>query len=338
MVYLMPEQTACAIKVFLNIFGLLLEDKKEITENDKLKIYDSENNHVGYYYLDNNKAFINVEYKDNTLKASYPVPKTQGIIDWESSGAKFASWTCPVDFIFINSDKTTFKGEIKLACFVDSELGIKCTCHSDFNYKINETRNIHFRLFNGSSFFEAELCDTDFREHIDLLTCFNEFIGYSMVHLRNKSNFVKLAGIYEYATEPGYKRLITRDVEKDGYKIKNVFSHSDTKIKKRENEDNDDENFYITFSNNIDLMRGADPELFDMIKLFLKLIKAGDAPLIENLVKVSYDSYSDEIVKKVFDIDRNKSIYQDGSNKLKEAYFGMETNKISVGNDIIHLK
>ena len=113
MVYLTPEQTACAARVFLNIFGLILEEKEVIEEDDKLKIYDKDSNVVGYYYLENNQAKINAEYNGNILKASYLIPRTQGLVDLEDK-AKYAK----AIHDFMGDKERAIKSKFEIAKFM----------------------------------------------------------------------------------------------------------------------------------------------------------------------------------------------------------------------------
>ena len=70
-------------------------------------------------------------------------------------------------------------------------------------------------------------------------------------------------------------------------------------------------------------MKDLDPDMFEKIKNLKPLLSIGDVSLLDNLITVCYDSYSDEEIEALLGIRRNKMNYQDGADGLKESYFGI---------------
>ena len=49
----------------------------------------------------------------------------------------------------------------------------------------------------------------------------------------------------------------------------------------------------------------------------------GNIAILDNLVNVCYDSYTDEEIESLIGLKRKKGIYQDGADTLVDSYFGI---------------
>ncbi|MCI8778822.1 MAG: hypothetical protein HFI87_06710 [Bacilli bacterium] len=74
------------------------------------------------------------------------------------------------------------------------------------------------------------------------------------------------------------------------------------------------------------LMQDLNPDMFDKIKKLREILLIGDISLLDNLVSVCYDSYTDEELSALLDLNRQKMYYQDGSDSLINSYFGIGKN------------
>lgn len=320
MVYLTPDQTACSARIFLNVFGLFLEDKKDLCEDDKLKIVNSNNESVGVYYLDDGNAFIEVNNNGNILKANYLIPKTDVMIDWESNGAKCAYWSTPIKFEYDEKDNCKINGLITIGSGMDTELGLKCHIHSEFDYIASDNKKIKFRIYKDGTLFEADINNDDINEKIDILASYNEFMGYSILHRTMKGNYLKFSELGMDHDQDNLKHLMVRevaDINKRDYLYVNDLREEKKPM----------DGYDINLFRDIELVKKEDLEMFNKIKLLIDTIKVGDTKLLQNLVNVSFDRYPDEIIKAIFDIDRDNKVYQDGAVNLIESYFGKNISK-----------
>jgi len=78
-------------------------------------------------------------------------------------------------------------------------------------------------------------------------------------------------------------------------------------------------------------MQNIDPEFTKKIDDIRKSFIVNGVSLFDNLIDVSFSRYSDEEVKALFGIDRQKVNYQNGADNLVDAYYGIgNTNSFSL--------
>ena len=68
-------------------------------------------------------------------------------------------------------------------------------------------------------------------------------------------------------------------------------------------------------------MKELDPKMYKEIKTLLQLFRLEDILLLDNLISVCYDSYTDEEIYALLGIKRKPFVFQNGQTKLKNAYF-----------------
>lgn len=324
--YLTPKQTACAARIFLNLFGFGLEENEDIEENTKLKIYDKDNNIIGSYSLEDNKIVINAEYQGILLQASCNLPNVYKYPNYGSDVVTHASWTSPFVFELIYPDRKRARGVIKFACSLDTEYGIRCTCHSEFSYIMDSNNTIRYQLFNDGNLFSVSQIDSGYHESINILAEYNEFIGYSAQHQiidrLPDGEYRKFATVYELSSEKDKVKVMLREYEEvDGNERK--IASEDYEATKIDEKDCD-----LKLKQNLDMLKRVDPTVFDKIKRYSNIVKIGDTNLIENLAQASFDSYPDYLFEELFGFERDRFIYQDGAYGLKESYFGVSSSEI----------
>lgn len=74
------------------------------------------------------------------------------------------------------------------------------------------------------------------------------------------------------------------------------------------------------------LMQQLDPTMFQRIRELRKVLSIGDNSILDNLISVCYDSYTDEEINALLGLERKKMIYQDGADSLKNSYYGIGRN------------
>lgn len=71
------------------------------------------------------------------------------------------------------------------------------------------------------------------------------------------------------------------------------------------------------------LMRELDPDMFEKIKKLREILFIGDVSLLDNLVSVCYDSYTDEELSALLGVNRQRMNYQNGADSLVNSYYGV---------------
>ena len=74
------------------------------------------------------------------------------------------------------------------------------------------------------------------------------------------------------------------------------------------------------------LMQELDPDMFEKIKKLRKILSIGDISLLDNLISVCYDSYTEEELNALLGMQRQPMIYQDGADNLVNSYFEIGKN------------
>lgn len=74
------------------------------------------------------------------------------------------------------------------------------------------------------------------------------------------------------------------------------------------------------------LMQNLDPDMFKKIKKLRDVLLIGDISLLDNLVSVCYDSFTDEEISALLGVKRQPMNYQDGANSLINSYFDIGKN------------
>ena len=330
MIRLTPDITACSARIFLNIFGFTLEDKTDLIETDRVKIFDKDNNEVGEYYLEGDKANISLRYKGNYLSAEYEIPKTTGMIDFDDAFLpRFAVWVSGIRFNYSLNDGATLKGCFNLRSWVDEKNGIRTTGHTEMKYITPDKNETFFKVFNNLTLFYVSEEVNNTEETIDILTSNNEWLGYAMLHkkkdgLDDNWTHSYISEVTEFSNEPGYKRVVAGDLYKKDGKLERENYINTPYIKKRDIND-----YKIELMENIGLIKEVDPTMFEKIKEICESFKVGDTLVLKNLVCASLDSFSDEQFEEIFGFERDRSFYQDGANSLTDSYFKTKSKKIN---------
>ena len=68
-------------------------------------------------------------------------------------------------------------------------------------------------------------------------------------------------------------------------------------------------------------MQDLDPDMFKKIKKLREILLIGDISLLDNLISVCYDSYTDEELCALLGVNRQKMNYQNGADSLVNSYF-----------------
>lgn len=304
-----------AARIFLNIFGLTLDDENNIKCNDKT---------VGNLFIVDETITMKAEYNNATLDASFPITTGYGFVDVEGNNALFGEWIFPIKFD-AKSNNIDYDGEMLFTCSADYEFGLNCLIHPEINIKLPQDGKINVKIQKDFNFFKyiIDKKESDYNEFASVSPLSSYSYAMHQIKKGKKEGYSYpydfQSGIFPGAEEGEKKDLI------------HVF------LSEREN-DNEQEK-YLSFRNEWVqkvgkddskeaviqkglLMQELDKSMFEKIKLIREILNIGNVSVLDNLVSVCYDSYSDEEVKTLLGIDRQKMNYQDHSDNIIKAYFG----------------
>lgn len=324
------KQSICSARIFLNIFGLILEETEELDVNSKLNILDLNNHPVGSLSFDNNNVYISAEYNDTILEASYDIPEMTILCDHEDNDTLFAIWYSNIIFLLKNNN-INVTGEFYISNFVDEESEYKNKCRCQPLLRINFQNNSEFtlKILRDGKILGLEISSNDYNERIDITPFPNssEFI----VHDIKKGKYDSEKHSYPYRFYSGifnagktHEKELLVYLEETGYE--NYIDH----IRAYEEKTSDSENDLIQKGL---LMQKLDDDMFKKIKMLQEILKVGNIPVFDNLVSACYDSYSDEEIEALLAIKRKSFLYQDGSSDITSSYYDAnKTNPFNLSN------
>ena len=318
--YLTHKQNTCAARIFLNTFGLSLENLNDIDEFSKIKIFDRAMNEVGELYFDNGKVMISANYNNSALEANFDMAKMSGFIDPECN-ALFGQWSSKIAFKVKNPNNINLSGEFLLDCAADTEFGISCRCHPLINCDVAGKVNIILQILRDGKTLGLEVSSENYNETIDIMP-WDDLNGF-IKHIISKGEYDSKKHKYEYRK---YTGIFSSGGEKEN-KLHVFLSETewDNEISIRSEflpKVGDDKSKALVIQKGM-LMQDLDPEMFEKIKNIREALTIGDIPLLNNLVSVCYDSYTDEELSALLGIERQQTVYQDGADSLINSYFGI---------------
>lgn len=324
--YLTYAQSISAARIFLNTFGFVLENVKSVDEFSRIKIFDKNVSEVGNLYFDSGKVVINTLYNNgDKLEASYDIPKIFGIVDIESNGALFGSWNSKINYQVQRQNGLKITGEFLVDASVDSEFGIKCLVHPILNCEVPGKGKINLKILRDGSTFCLEIKSDESYEIIDVRP-WDNWNGYIRHDLKKGKydeekhaySYRWYAGVFSAGSNENKNKLhVFLNEEEYGKELsyRNEFPLKDGKDNTRE-----------CLLQKGKLMKEIDPSMYKKIKELRKILLVDDISLLDNLVSVCYDSYTDEALEALLGVERQKMKYQDGTDNLIKSYFGTGEN------------
>lgn len=328
--YLTFEQNLCAARVFLNTFGFILEDCKNITKS--LKIFNKNMDEVGNLRFDNNETVIIAKYNNATLRANYETPKVFSFIDVETKNIPFAlygEWQNKIKFEINHNPKIA--GEFLITCSIDTEFGIKCKCHPLINCDVFNNDKLILEILRNGLIFGLEIKNNNSHEIINI-SPWDNLNGY-IKHVissgkydasKYQHEYKKYAGVFAagigdedklhvFLSETEWDKQIT---------FKNLFP---LKLGTNNSED--------LIIQKGKLMKDLDPDMFKKIQELKETLKIDNVSLLDNLISVCYDNYTDKELYALLGIIRKKMEYQNKATCLIDSYYGINNE-----HNILQLK
>lgn len=315
-----PNQSIRGAIIFLNTFGLKLEELDTITETSKLKIFNGRNEEVGHLTFNDEKIVINTNSSFGKITANYAVPEAIGFRDFECGNALFVQWQNNIHYEIEQAENIRFNGDFFVDCTNDPEFGIICKCHTLLNCWQDGKNIMTLKLLLDGITFGIEMTNGDLNEIIEL-TPFNSFNGY-IKHQIIKGDYDQEKGGYPYFKYAG----IIRKSDSEPEKLKALsFEKEYDKPKSRQynyyHKVGMDEEIESVIQKGL-LMQQLDPTMTSKIKQLKSSLTIDEISLLDNIISVCLESYSDDEIKALLGIERVGMRYQNNTNNLKDAYYG----------------
>ncbi len=329
--FLTLAQNTCAASVFLNLFGLILEERDTIDEFTELHIYDSSMTEIGNLRFNGGKVLMNATYPLGKLQASFPLAEATLFADHEGAKpgefkaipALHGSWRSDIQYQYTKPDGITFNGSAILESSIDTEFGLNCLCHFLLKCDHPELGKVTLKILRDGSFLRLDMLKGEAYENINFSPfgrhgqiLHDIFSGKSGTVMPYRYN----AGVFDMSESKNLEDkfqvfLLEKEYER-------VLNHRNEFIDKIANARPSQLIIQQGY-----LMQQLDPRTYARLDDLRKLLTMGNISLLDNLISVCFDSYTDEEIKALLNCERHKP-YQNGLDNLIAAYFGLGKSSV----------
>lgn len=309
------DSNTSAARIFLNAFGLTLKSIDKNNNNAKTRaIIDKDENTVGTLLYNNNKILIEANYNDSILTANYNIVKKNKYIGNSLDNIPFSDWINRINFQVQKANNKKISGELILSCSIDYEFGVTCRCLPRIKYE-DSIQNITIKIINGTRLFELEKSSGTYNERI-AISPNDDYNGY-IKHIITNEKYKKSTGVFK-AREEYEDKIETYLLERN---CNTYLSHINKYYKKV----TDKNSKYLTIQKGM-LMRIIDSDMFQTIQETRTIFSIGDISILDNLISICYDKYTNQEIQALLGINRKKMNYQNGTDNLVNSYYEIEKN------------
>ncbi len=323
--FLTLAQNTCAARIFLNTLGLILENVSDINQFSKIKIFDDKMQEVGITSFSDGVVNMHANYNGNILNAHFNLAKAYSLIDIEEKIDLFGEWSSNISFELIRQNLPTLTGEILIKSSMDTEFGVSCRVHPIINFQI-PSGNVTLKLLRDGCIFELDIKKDNYHETIEIMP-FDEINGFIKHVITNgeynreryQHEYRKYAGIFAAGKENDHKLHVFL-LETNWDKQLNLINEYPTKV-------GNDDTREVVIQKGM-LMQKLDYDMFNKIKQVKDILITDNVSILDNLISMCLNSYDDEQIKALLNLQTRPMKYQDGANNLIDSYFGIGKKKI----------
>lgn len=322
--YLTLKQNLCSARIFLNTFGLFLENPEEINEFSKIKIFNTNNLEVGMLYFENGFVKIQSITSLGNLNANYEIATFGGFEDLECGGA-FVDWAHVIQFQV--DGKLNFCGDMQIGVSIDTHFGSNCRVHSKIKYVDENNNDVVLKFMDDGKPFSYEAKKEGFREVLEI-DPWSNFESY-MYHIISN-------GEYDY-NNYGFPNESIKFVWHNGNNDKNRL-RTVAHIVENSQTIHWDQQLYESVGKNDSvestiqkglLMQKIDADFSKKLSELISLFKKDNVSFFENLIDITFNKVNEEERKALFGLDIERIKYHNGASNLLEAYFGIKESNSS---------
>jgi len=306
--------------VFLNMLGIQVVPQPIYVEDKVAYPLLFGNKQSGYMTLNEQIGKVSMEIDNDEiyLTSHYDIPTVSGMKDEESGfrGIVFVDWSSIIGFtIQRKSDEAIFSGTMRLNSSADKEFGKKCSMHADMEISNSNLGNYTLKLYNdGYNFLYYNKNDKDQEElgvryiqeriYHDISTDFDENDEWQTRNIAGATmlNYGKQIRKYN-----ALQKIINGHIE-------------DIRFDEDVIDTLDKENQLSTLIQLGNEARSMAPKMARRIQDIRKDLKIGHISLLDALLETTFRNK--ELISATFGYTPHNVAWQNGTNSLKDAYFG----------------
>lgn len=316
------------IKLFLNIFGLEIEQKSEYKKGDTLLVFmnDIESGFVileeDVIRIETNSLYGKINAKTNYAKALALIE--QGNHQGRNTLGLYANWNNNFDFSLDLLKQNKFWGNICLAVEIDNEFKNTVNCHSILYYQ-DRNKTYEFIFQEDGYPFQFTEKKENYKEQI-IYNIFNTWGTGSYFEHRKCDKFTDGIANYDYdecafigetSNKNKKKNIAVRFIEFGNKRMHRTYQEFE-----KLSDDDEDSREIIS---RIETMNFLDPSMREKLNKIIAEFSIKDNSFIEMILLYSFTNFSREEVKALFGLDEKFD--------LRKTYFECEDGK-TIGSKI----
>ena len=287
-----------AAKVFLNIFGLTLEDVEEVQEDSRVKIFYKDEK-VGELIFFDGKVHISAEFDGYKLRSESPLAYGDLLFGLRND------IKCE-----IKKDDILINGEI----LID---GDPAHCRPQLKFK-NKDSEVSILMWRDGKVCELNIEQGNVSETIQIGSyCVADGLNAHSINIGKYDETIFSypyeynAGVYYYK---GDQEIVFK-IQKEDECLKSPKMHYLYDLVPAAGDMNSNE----TIIQRGLLFQQLDPSAFRRINELREKLLVGDTHILDNLFGACFSTYPDELFKASFSFERPRMIFQDGTDTLGDS-------------------
>ncbi len=319
--YLNAKQNIKAASVFLNVFNLKLENKKNINRYLHLKIYAGEKP-VGVLTYQEGKILMNAKINDYILEANYEIPLISGAKNAHNTYFLSSSWCTKINYKLYQQENNYIEGTFDLGCLHSAYDNNHIIYQSSFHL-INDKKQVLNVNINKHSLLALEANRNDTSDTIIINPERTKFF----VHIHNKLD------------KKNYEREYIEITNDEELNPNHVFYYKEYNNIKLDEVDKDlphtnafDEDKNFTKGR---LIHKLSPQTFPLITSINTYLKENYMNILSNFIALSLNNYSSEDIINLLGINDSNFANYDAYN-LNDLYFDNDFETVKTRNLKMH--
>lgn len=314
------NQSLRAGVVFLNMFGIQVIPQPIYTENKESYPLLFNNKQSGYMTLKEQIGQVSMEIDNDEiyLTSHYDIPTVSGMEDQESvfKGIVFVDWASNIGFTMQRkADEAIISGTMCLNSSADKEFGKECSMHADIEVSNSNLGKYKLKLFNDG--YNFLYYNKNEREEQELAV---RYMQDSIYH--NISTDFDKKGDWQTRNIAGAIKIYSgKQIRKYNAIHKKINGNiENTKFDEEIIDILDRENYFDSLIQLGNEARSMAPKMAQTIQDIRKDLKIGNISFLDSLIETTFENK--ELINATFGYMPHSIVWQNGTNSLKEAYFG----------------
>ena len=246
-------------------------------------------------------------------------------LQWEFNKSEYyhalcRQWSSNINFQLQKQNNIKLSGEILIESSMDVEFGVSCLCHPLIKCEVPKRENIVLKILRNGSIFHTKINSGENEEVIEIAPW--SALDGVLLHDIKKGQYDEKKGVYPYRKYVG----VFNTSENKLHVFLNETEYNDQLSFRNEFLSKKDNNVRETLLQVGKLMQDVDANMYEKIKELKELFFIGDISLLDNLISVCYDSYTDGEIEALLGIKRIPMAYQDKADNLVDSYYGTRNN------------